>query len=485
MDILQNIINLLEKEEIRNYKLITSRSHASVDRKDHKLFDYIRRSGEKYNERKIRKKLYENAQKNTFSRLKNRLLSDINKSQVHLHAESDEDMQIHQFLILSRLYKKKQQIEISYYYLRRAELKAKDLQKLEFLDQIYTEYIELSYDIVKINPETYIDKRKRNYELLNQLRKVDNILAVVNYRLQLSQNFSSQNQGIIDLLQKTLDEFADDPRILTNNKFRIQIYEAVSKILLQNQDFESLEDYAIATYEEFIRDQVFMKSNHDVKLRMLTYVINASFKNEKYDQSLAYIELLEKAMNEYNKLYYDRYVFFYYNTLAAVHFHSDLDKSLEILENMLDNPKISKVPMYLVYIYLNLFSFTYEKQDYRRSLQYLVKLKLQEAYKITDVSLKFKITMFEMIIRYDMGDMEVLDYRLNQCKKDFAHLINAPEYIQDRVLLEIITELSKYYGLGIPEDLKLKMQEFADNYVPGEPEIINYKEFITSTLNKT
>ena len=52
MDILQDLIKLLEKEEIKSYKLYTKRTHNFNDRKDIELFDSIKKQPEESEDRK-------------------------------------------------------------------------------------------------------------------------------------------------------------------------------------------------------------------------------------------------------------------------------------------------------------------------------------------------------------------------------------------------------------------------------------------------
>ena len=53
MDILNQIIEKLSKEEIRNFKLFYGRSGTSEERKDLALFNYIRSSGERFDGRRL------------------------------------------------------------------------------------------------------------------------------------------------------------------------------------------------------------------------------------------------------------------------------------------------------------------------------------------------------------------------------------------------------------------------------------------------
>jgi hypothetical protein len=87
MDILKNTIDLLEKEEIINYKLYANRTQSNNNRKDVLLFDLLKKLSESNNdEEKVFQKIYPNAQdKNNYYRLKNRLLVEINNSLVQFY----------------------------------------------------------------------------------------------------------------------------------------------------------------------------------------------------------------------------------------------------------------------------------------------------------------------------------------------------------------------------------------------------------------
>ena len=59
MDILGNIIETMDKEEMRHYRLFSSRFQSGENRKDWMLLDAIRKNPEAYDEEKIFRKLYQ------------------------------------------------------------------------------------------------------------------------------------------------------------------------------------------------------------------------------------------------------------------------------------------------------------------------------------------------------------------------------------------------------------------------------------------
>src|SRR5690606_6772356 len=74
MDILQQMVNGLGKEELRYFKIYAKRMADSDNRKDFLLLDYIRQKGAAYTDAAATKKIYKEGDKANFYRLKNRLL---------------------------------------------------------------------------------------------------------------------------------------------------------------------------------------------------------------------------------------------------------------------------------------------------------------------------------------------------------------------------------------------------------------------------
>ncbi|MEM0998986.1 MAG: hypothetical protein AAGN35_18145 [Bacteroidota bacterium] len=483
MDILNSVIELMTKEELRNFKLYAARSHAKGERKDLALFDYIRRSGERFDEYKILKQLYGgSSKKNTYYRLRNRLLTEVGKSVALLHWDREETALALHYLSLSILYREKQHPRIAVYYLRKAELKVGNLDRLELLDMIYSEFITLSFEVTDINPEDYIEKRRQNREKLNQLRRIDNILAAVNYRLRRSQNLSHNNAAVHELLRKTLAEFAQDETIMSDPKFRFRMYDAVSKILLQKRDYEALEDYLLGTYASFVEEGLFHKGNHDTRLQMLTYIINSLFKNGKHTASLDFAAQLWEAMQDYNRLHYDRYLFFYYNALVLNYSASDIDKAIATLEEMSDNELIGRTPHYLLYINLNLALSEYVRGKYKPSLRHLVRLRLLDVYSSADPEFHFRVDIFELALRLESGDFETLEYRLGQFNNDYRDLLPDSNYRKDAALVRLIERLNETLDVRKDPVLVQDIQDFLDDYVPDDTEIFKYGDFLRAKI---
>jgi len=290
MDILNSGVVGMNKEQVRYFKLFLEKSHDRAGRLDVRLFDYMRKSGEKYDEKKIVKQLYSGQSKNSFYRLRNRLLNDLNKSLMIQHFDDDESIFPLYLLALEKFYLSRNNIKVALYFLRKAEEQSKKTENYELLDIIYGDYIRLSHEMPSINPENYIKLRIENQEQIKQLRAIDDILAVVSHKMKLTQNFSSDENPVISILQKTVRKYSSDKDLSKSPKLRFRIYHAVTQILLQKRNYSALEKYLLDTWIEFSREKLFNQHNHETKLQILVFIIQTLFQKHKHQKSPKFSE---------------------------------------------------------------------------------------------------------------------------------------------------------------------------------------------------
>lgn len=470
----------MNKEEVRFFKLYES-GLTSEDRKDLHLFNFIRLYGENYDEEKIFRKLYSKGEKNPFYRLRNRLLTDVSKSISLQHYDSDESIGSLNMLSLARIFLLKNQTEAAHYYLKRAEGKARKCGNHELLDIIYGDFIRLSHEKTAINPEEFIKKRKDNRKNIELLRQIDDILAVVTYRLKITQNFSPGKNPVLNVLQKTVADISKDKSLLKSPTLRFRMYHSVSQILLQRRDYASLESYSLKVYHEFEKEKLFTRNNHDTKLQMLTYMVNSLFKTGKYQASLEYAEILKKNMEAFHHLLYDKYFFFYYNSQVINYSRLNPQKAVTILEDLKDNEKIRHNGFYSVFVYLNLVVLYFDKKEYKTAIRNLNKLFLLDAYRTTDVSIRFRIAMAELIIRYELKDFELLEYKIKRAQKEFSKYLALVENRKDRDFIRLLKLIINSANIRQDENIFKQVRNFLSVNKAGmsdDQEIIEYNTWL-------
>lgn len=485
MEVLQSVIANMNKEEVRNFKLWLNSTNASDERKDVQLFNYMRSSGDGYNEDFVFKKLYGKGDKNSFYRLKNRLLDDIGYNLATLHFDKHEGNNLFLFLSLYNIFISRNQPELALFYLKKGEKRAQQAENFELLDIIYASFVKLSADLATINPEVYIQKRKANAANLNRIREMDQVLAAVTYRLKLTQNYGKRDAGLLKLLDNTIKEFADDESLKHSKMFQTRVFRAVSQILVQNHSYVELENFMLNTYKHFIQQKWFDKSNHETKLQMLIYLINALFKNRKYNESLDYAETLGEELSAYNNMLYDKFMFFYYNALMLNYAQIDIKRGLKALDELEKEMKGKKNAYYEFFVHLNRANLLFFQGRTNDALRSLVKLYLNDHYKKADDSFKLKIALAECIMQYESGEKAMLKKRIEQVRKEFAESIQQEEYKRERFVLDILPEMIAVDKLSDDKKLSAKIKKFVTTVVKQateDGEVLRYRAWLAPKM---
>ena len=154
---LEAIIKSLSKDEIRFFKLFLNRTQ-NKNRKDIELFDYMRKK-KSFSTKDILNKLKTNA--NNFYQIKNRLYHELNNSMVWQHIWKDSQSKSFSLVLLSRVYRNKGELDLAFHYLQMAEKESKESELYEVLSIVYTEILNLSHELISIDVDLYL-KRKRD-----------------------------------------------------------------------------------------------------------------------------------------------------------------------------------------------------------------------------------------------------------------------------------------------------------------------------------
>jgi hypothetical protein len=453
------------------------------NRKDFQLLDYMRKTGEEYAEERIAKKIYGQSDKASFYRLKNRLHDDLGDYLTLHHTWKGDFNQLSRNLSLYSIFLHKNQFNVALFYLKKAEQKALSIENFEMLDVIYGNFVKISNDLMEVNPEVYIKKRKENAERLNKARDADQALAAISYRAKITQNFSSGKRDTLKILRNTIKEFAGDASLSNSKSFQTRIYRALSQILLAQHNYGALEKFLYETYTSFEKQKWFDKQNHEVKLQMLTYLVNSLFRNEKYTESLTYAEILGTEIKAYNSLLYDKFLFFYYNSLVINYSALDQKKALSILEEFEAVIKNKENSYYDQFLYFNKAMLLHQLGKPSQAIRNIVKLYVNDNYKKAAESFKLKISVAELIMHFDAGDSDSYLPRSKSIKQQFNKLLTEGDFARDRNLIQLMDKMIANPGFRKDAALKKKVHAFIKAKVDRptiDSEIILYSSWLSS-----
>ena len=103
-----------------------------------------------------------------------------------------------------------------------------------------------------------------------------------------------------------------------------------------------------------------------------------------------------------------------------------------------------------------------------------------DSYKNADEALKFKIAIAELIIRFELNDFDLLEYKITQIKKQYKKLLKGSENVREVELISIISLMIAADSLKHNKKLMEKVKVFTRDNIQQDAEIIKYNTWLAS-----
>ncbi|MBI3518605.1 MAG: hypothetical protein HY062_04510 [Bacteroidetes bacterium] len=481
MDILQDLIKSLEKEEIKSYKLYAKITHNFDVRKDIELFDSIKKQSHEPDIYHF-KALYKGSKPDTkYYRLKNKIADDIGMILSNLNHKKPETDILH-LVGLAKIFIRKHQYHLAVHYLKLAERRAIDKEEYAMLEAIYEQMVRLSIQNMEENPAKIIERRNENSQRLKLLQDLENNLAILSHEVKTTQNLTTK-KDITTWLHHTLKNTIKLSYVKNSSQLRIRIFQNVSRLMLLLKDYTSLEAYLKSCLLEFERDHVFTKQTHEIKLQLLVYLCNASYMLNNHTQSIHYAGVLHKAIFEFDKVLYDQYIFYYYNILVNNYSKTNLSKAIDTLEAAQNEKQIKNNPHQYFYVLNNLAILNFDLKKYKQASKFFSQMYVSQNFKSLDISFVVKLHVFELINRIELEDYE-------QCDKQWHHLYKLIDDMKEKESIKIdlaMLGLIRQF-LDTPQNrwrpLKSGIQAFIKKFSTSEEGagLINYAQWLESKV---
>lgn len=481
MDILQDLIKSLEKEELKSYKLYTKRTHNFDTRKDIELFDSIKKQPEELDKYHF-SIVYTGEKPDTkYYRLKNKIADDIGIVLSNLNHKKPETDTLH-LISLAKIFNAKQKHNLALHYLKLAERRAIEKEEYALLEAIYEQMVRMSIQSTEESPTKIIEKRNENSQRLKLLQDLENNLAVLSYEVKTTQNLTTKKE-ITTWLNHTLKNTVKLSYVKNSVQLRIKIFQNLSRLMLLLKDYTSLEAYLKSCLLEFENDKLFSKQTHEVKLQLLVYLCNASYMLDKHAQSIQYANILHKAIFEFDKILYNQYIFYYYNILVNNYSKTNALKAIDTLEEAQNERQIKNNPHQYFYVLNNLAILNFDLKKYKQASKFFSQMYISQNFKSLDKSFVVKLYLFELINRVELQDYEQCDKQLNQLYKLIDEVKEKESIKIDTAILELIDQfLNTHDNRWRP--LKAAIQGFVKKFQsPNQGAgLINYCQWIESKV---
>lgn len=481
MDILQDLIKSLEKEELKSYKLYAKRTHNFDDRKDIELFDSIKKNpneSDKYHFSMVYQDKKPDAK---YYRLKNKITNDIGVVLSNLNSKKAEIDVLH-LVGLAKIFVAKKEFNLAIHYLKLAERRAIEKEDYAMLETIYEQMVRMSIQNTEESPKQIIEKRNENSQRLKLLQDLENNLAVLSYEVKTTQNLTRKKE-ITTWLNHTLKNTTKLSYVKNSVQLRIKIFQNLSRLMLLLKNYTSLETYLKSCLLEFENDKLFTKQTHEVKLQLLVYLCNVSYMLDKHSQAIQYASVLHKAIFDFDKVLYNQYIFYYYNILVNNYSKTNIVKAIDTLEAAQNERQIKENPRQYFYVLNNLAILNFDLKKHKQASKFFSQMYVSQHFKSLDVSFMIKLYVLELINKLELKEYEQCEKQLGQLYKLIDDVKEQESIKIDLAILQIIDDfLNKHEMRWRP--LKTVIEAFVKKFQASRQDtgLINYSEWAATKM---
>jgi hypothetical protein len=197
---------------------------------------------------------------------------------------------------------------------------------------------------------------------------------------------------------------------------------------------------------------------------------------KKFDDALNFVKVLGEEMANYNKLFYDKFLFFYYNSLIIIYQEKDNNRALITLNEFEQINRKSKNIFYEQFIYTNRALIYFYMHRYDEAIRTLTKLYVTDYYAQADRNFKLKVEISEAIMQYESGDNATVEKRVKQIRKGYKDLLRDNASHVDKEIIDILQ------GLAMAENKKIDTKNIKkiNNLIA---ELNEEKELVNNVVN--
>jgi hypothetical protein len=181
-------------------------------------------------------------------------------------------------------------------------------------------------------------------------------------------------------------------------------------------------------------------------------------------------------------MYFEKYLFFYYSSLATNYSVTQPAKAIQTLETLLADPRLTRNPTHEFFSRIQLAQIQFLTAKHDKGAKNIARIKLLESYSNADEALQLRIELLELANRYEQGEMEVVEYRSQQIGKDFAELLAQSSNAKEETLLRILNKASFFPKRKLSPELKAECQAFIQKFKSDDTELFKYSEWLRTLL---
>ena len=311
--------------------------------------------------------------------------------------------------------------------LSKAEDNAQKDEAFEKLNQVYLIQIEFSISRYAPTIESIIKKQEEN-KVFQQLEERMKIGAkVIESELQkiILTGENEQFDNIINRVSKSLNLTEG---ILTNPKFAYRFLSMSRNISKAQKAYHQFEPFVIQTYETLIAGNAFKEKHIYYELSILYMICHSLYRVRDFKTLKPYLQSFEKLYNQGNqtiqKQFESKLILLKASSKAL---NNELEDAISILNQKYESFKVEDE----IVLNLNLGLYHFMNKEHKLALKTNQTFGHSEKWMEKKLGLEWvmKKQLMEIIIHYDLENLDLVESLIRSFETKFRALLNLPKYI--------------------------------------------------------
>lgn len=440
MDILNSLIQSLRLEERTEFRSYLQRN--SKSKKELQLLDLVY-AVPVIESSEILGRLYKPVNLNAYHSLRKRLISQILGFLMLKQMKADDQSVggVLGMISMGQTMIDRNAPKVAAHFLLKAENTAVRKKHFDALENIYNVLIK-NLEVLGLEPEEIVQRWEANTQRYETFRKLKMAHAVIRKQISNAKMKGEplDPETIIDPVIKSINLTVEEAN---NPEFLHTIVIMARSAFASSKDYSRLEPFLMRIYKRLKNNNAFGKNELIYEISFTYMIAHTLYRNRKFKEA-------EKWLNELNKHFKDKQAktdIYYAKSLtleAAIAFYTGKNKkSIEIMEKSLsDKSQIFDVHERMN-MQLNLAVYYFNDEEFRKANKMLVNIGHTDRW--IDENLgkewRFKKNMIEMIVQYDLGNVELAGTMLKRMKRYFNSFLTHPSYKNAAVFMKFISKM--------------------------------------------
>jgi hypothetical protein len=154
-----------------------------------------------------------------------------------------------------------------------------------------------------------------------------------------------------------------------------------------------------------------------------------------------------------------------------------------VLNKAKKNKVIQSLPTFDAFIYLNMGLIYYDQKKYETSVKHFSRLILQKDFTGLSINFQLKILISEIIIRYELNQLDLVEEKINIICKTYKDIIN--ENLREKEILIIIRRLIYCNNLKTDKELSSRIKKLigiTSSENAQNIDVINYNDWLSRKI---